>query len=192
MEGGATMAGIPWQATLQQKLGQQLLVPLDDAMGLARRYREVDAFRDYVTARVRLVVPACVLIGVAAIACGLSPVMALVGTRAVAALLGLLLAPVALLGSLFVLLMVFFSWLEERSLARTLGHRTGPRESKAARWIRKKLGADLGRLPRVPWLLAALFLGVPFAVLLRTAPLVGVPLLVLLVAAPILFARLDR
>ena len=83
------MAGIPWQATLQHKLGQQLLVPLDDAMGLARRYREVDAFRDYVAARVRLVVPACVLIGVAAIACALSPVMALVGTQAVAALLGL-------------------------------------------------------------------------------------------------------
>lgn len=186
------MAGVPWQDTLQHKLGQQLLVPLDDAMGLVRRYRELDAFRDYVAARARLVVPACVLIGVAAIACGLAPVMGLVGTQPVAALLGLLLAPVALLGSLFVLLLVFFSWLEERSLARTLGHRTGPREHKAARWVRKKLGADLGRLPRVPWLLAALFLAAPFAVLLRMTPVIGVLLLVLLLAAPVLFARLDR
>ena len=37
------MAGIPWQSTLQHKLGQQLLVPVDEAMGLARRYRELDA-----------------------------------------------------------------------------------------------------------------------------------------------------
>lgn len=185
------MAGIPWQSTLQHKLGQQLLVPVDEAMGLARRYRELDAFRDYVAARARLVVPACVLIGVTAIACGLAPVMGLVGTRPVAALLGLLLAPLALLGSLFVLLLVFFSWLEERSLARSLGHRTS-REHKAARWIRKKLGADLGRLPRVPWLLAALFVGLPFVVLLRITPVIGVLLLALLVAAPIAFARLDR
>ncbi|MDH4094928.1 MAG: hypothetical protein OEV81_09085 [Betaproteobacteria bacterium] len=185
------MAGIPWQSTLQHKLGQQLLVPVDDAMGLARRYRELDAFRDYVAARLRLVVPACALIGVTAIACGLAPVMALVGTQAFAALLGLLLAPVALVGSLFVLLLVFFSWLEERSLARSLGHRTS-REHKAARWIRKKLRADLGRLPRVPWLLATLFVGLPFVVLLRMTPLIGIPLLVVLAAAPIAFARLDR
>jgi hypothetical protein len=185
------MAGIPWQDTLQHKLGQQLLVPLDDAMGLVRRYRELEAFRDYVAARARLVVPACVLIGVTAIACGLAPVMGLVGTRPVAALLGLLLAPVALLGSLFVLLLLFFTWLEERSLARSLGHRTA-REHKAARWFRKKLGADLGRLPRVPWLLAGLFVAAPFAVLLRMTPVIGVLLLVLLVAAPIAFARLDR
>ncbi|HJS38452.1 MAG TPA: hypothetical protein VJ789_10030, partial [Burkholderiales bacterium] len=164
------MAGIPGQANLQQWLGQQLLGPLDDALALARRYREVDAFHDYVVDRARLVIPAVVLIAVAGVACGLVPIMALVGTRPIAALAGLLLAPVMLLGSLFVLTLMFFSWLEERSLARSLGHRTGPRESKAARWMRKKLGADLGRLPRVPWLLAALLVALPFAILANLVP----------------------
>jgi len=185
------MAGIPDQAEVQRRLGRWLLGPLDDAVALARRYRDVDAFRDYVGRRARLVIPALVLIGLTAVACGLSPVMALVGTRPISALAGLLLAPVMLMGSLFVLGLVFFSWIEERSLARTLGHRTA-RESKAMRWIRKKLRADLGRLPRVPWLLAALFVGVPFVMLLNLVPVIAVTLLVLLAAAPIAFARFDR
>lgn len=185
------MAGIPDQAEVQRRLGQQILGPLDDAVALARRYRDVDAFHDYVGRRARLVIPAVALIGVTAVACGLSPVIALVGTRPISALAGLLLAPVALVGSLFVLGLVFFSWLEERSLARTLGHRTS-REPKAMRWIRKKLGADLGRAPRVPWLMAALFVGLPFLLLLNFVPGVAVTLLVLLAVAPIAFARLDR
>ena len=185
------MGSIPDQAELQARVGRQLLGPLEDAISLARRYRDVDAFRDYVGERAHLVIPALVLIGVAAIACGLVPVMALVGTSAVPALAGLLLTPVVLVGSLFVLGLVFFSWLEERSLARSLGRRRH-REHKAMRWIRKKLGADLGRAPRVPWLLAALFVGLPFALMLSLAPLIAAILLPLLVAAPIAFARLDR
>ena len=101
------------------------------------------------------------------------------------------LAPVMLIGSLFVLGLVFFSWLEERSLVRTLGHRTA-REPKAMRWIRKKLGADLGRPPRVPWLLAAVFVALPFAMLLNLVPVIAAILLALLVAAPVAYARLDR
>jgi hypothetical protein len=186
------MAGIPDQAKLQQLLGRQLLGPLDEAIALARRYRELDAFHDYVGGRARLVIPALALIGVVAVACGLVPVMALVGTRPIAALAGLLLAPVMLAGSAFVLCLMFFSWLEERSLARSLGHRTGPREHKAARWVRKKLGADLGRLPRPPWLLAALFVILPFAIMLSLVPTMAMILLVLLAGAPLAFARLDR
>lgn len=186
------MAGLLDQAKLQQHLSQQLLGPLDEAVALARRYREVDAFHDYVGDRARLVIPALVLIAVVAVACGLSPVIALVGTRPITALAGLLLAPVMLAGSGFVLALMFFSWLEERSLARSLGHRTGPRESKAMRWVRKKLGADLGRLPRVPWLLATVFLALPFAMLLGLVPILAVVLAVLLIAAPVAFARFDR
>jgi len=185
------MAGIPGQANIQHHLGRQLLGPLDDALALARRYREVDAFHDYIGARLRLVIPALVLIGVTAVACGLSPVTALVGTRPIAALAGLLLAPVMLLGSGFVLALVFFSWLEERALARSLGHRT-MKEPRALRWVRKKLGADLGRMPRVPWLLALVFVVLPFWMLLSRLPVLAVPLLLLLVAAPVAFARFER
>lgn len=186
------MPGTPSQASLQQKLGQWLLGPLDDAVGLARRYRDLDAFREYVTSRLHLVGPAALLLLVTAVACGLTPVMLLVGTQPALALAGLLLAPVVLAGSLFVLALVFFSWLEERSLARTLGHRTGAAPGRLARWVKRKLGADLGKAPRVPWLLAALFVAAPLLALLRYAPGVAAPLLLLLAALPLLFARLER
>jgi hypothetical protein len=186
------MATTQSQDSVPQRLGQMFLGPVDDAVGLARRYREVDAFRDYLAGRLPLVAPAGVLIVVAAIACGLTPVMLLVGTQPALALAGLLLAPVVLAGSLFVLALVFFSWLEERALARSLGHRTGPAPGKLARWLKRKLGVDLGKAPRVPWLLAALFVALPLAVLARLAPGVAVPLILLLVATPLLFARLER
>jgi hypothetical protein len=179
------------KAELQRWVGEQLLGPLEDAMALAGRYREVDAFRRYINQRAHLVTAVLVLIGVTAFACGLAPILVLVGARAVSALAGLLLAPVMLIGSLFVLGLVFFSWLEERSLVRTLGRRTA-REPRAMRWIRKKLGADLGRLPRVPWLHAAVFVALPFAMLLNLVPAIAAILLALLVAAPVAFARLDR
>lgn len=179
------------QAELQRRAGQHLLGPVEDAISLARRYRDVDAFHDYVGERARLVTPVLALIVVTAVACALAPVMALVGTSALSALLGLVLAPLMLIGSPFVLGLVFFSWLEERSLARSLGRRTA-RETKLMRKIRKKFGADLGRLPRVPWLLAAIFLGVPFAMLLNVVPVIAALLIALLVAAPITFARLDH
>lgn len=186
------MATTQTQGSVPQWLGRQLLGPLDDATGLVRRYRELDAFRDYLAARLRLVVPAFVLVVAAAIACGLTPIVLFVGTNAVAALLGLLLAPVVLLGSLFVLSLVLFSWLEERSLSHALGHRTGPAPNRLARWLKRKLGADLGKVPRMPWLLGALFVAAPLVLLGARAPGIALLLVVLLLAAPILFARLDR
>lgn len=180
------------QVSVPQWLGQQLFGPLDDAAGLVRRYRELDAFRDYLAARLRLVAPAFLLVVAAATACGLTPIVVLVGTNAVAALLGLLLAPLMLIGSLFVLSLVFFSWLEERSLARALGHRAGPAPGKLARWLKRKLGADLGRVPRMPWFLGAIFVAAPLALLAPRAPATVMLLVALLVLAPVLFARLDR
>jgi len=185
------MATTQPNASLPQRLGQQFLGPIDDALGLARRYRELEALQQYVGANLRLVVPAGLLLLVTALACGLTPVMLLVGARPVASLAGLLLAPLVLLGSLFVLALLLFSWLEERALVRSLGHRTGRAPGKFARWLKRKLGVDLGRAPRVPWLLAALFVVVPLAMLVRMAPGVAVPLIALLVAAPILYARFD-
>lgn len=180
------------QASFQQRLVQQLLGPLEDSIALVRRFREVDAFRDYVAARMPLVAPAALLLLVTAIACAVTPVMLLLGTQAAAALTGLLLAPVVLLGSLFVLFYVFFAWLEERALAHSLGHRTGTAPGKLVRWLKQTLGADLGKPPRVPWLLAALFVAAPLVLLARLAPAVAALLVLLLAAMPLLYARLDR
>jgi len=186
------MATTELQDSLQQRLGQQLLGPLQEALELVHRYRDVDGFRDYVNARLPLVIPACLLILVTGIACGLTPMMLLLGTRAITSLLGLLLTPVVLLGSLFVLSLVFFSWLEKRALSQALGSRAKPASGKLTRWLKRKLGADLGAAPSVPWLLAALFVIAPFVLLAGRSPTMAVVLLVLLVGAPILFAHLER
>jgi hypothetical protein len=186
------MATTQSQQGLQHRLGQQLLRPLDEAVGLARRYRDLDAFHDYVAARWKWVGPLCLLLAVTALACGAAPLALLVGTQPAAALAGLLLAPVVLAGSLFVLLLVLFTWLEERSLARSLGRRARAAPRGLRHWLERHTGADLGRAPRVPWLLAALFVFLPLALLATIAPLTVAVLAVLLAAAPFAYARLDR
>ena len=89
------------------------------------------------------------------------------------------LAPFVLLGSFFVETFVFFSWLEGRALAQALGRRS-------------RTPFDFGAMPRVPWVLAALFLGLPLLLLAAvslTAALVLILLAVLIAAA---IARFDR
>jgi len=176
----------------QHPLGQQLLQPLEDAMGLARRYRDLEAFRDYIAARWKWVGPACLLLAATALACGAAPIALLVGTQPAAALAGLLLAPVVLAGSSLVLLTVFFAWLEERSLARSLGRRARAAPRGLRGWLERRLALELGRAPRVPWLLAALFVFLPLALLAAIAPVAVAVLAVLLAAAPFAYARLDR
>jgi hypothetical protein len=44
----------------------------------------------------------------------------------------------------------------------------------------------------VPWILTAIFLVLPLAMLVMVAPKIGLVLILLLVLAPILFARFDR
>jgi hypothetical protein len=51
------MLAILDKEALQRQVGRQLLGPLEDAMALAGRYREVDAFRRYVNHRAHLVTP---------------------------------------------------------------------------------------------------------------------------------------
>ncbi len=184
---------IPHQeGSAQSRFGRHLLGTLNDALALVQRFRQVEGFRHHVRRRLHLVVPALALILLTGLACAMATIMALLGPRSLLALLGLLLAPVVLTGSLFVQLYVFFAWLEERALARSLGHRTGPAPGKFAAWTEKKLGADLGRMPPVPWVLATLFVLAPIAVLTQLAPKSAALLIVLLVLAPILYARFDR
>jgi hypothetical protein len=91
----------------------------------------------------------------------------------------MLFAPFVLLGSLFVQVYVFGSWLEGRALDRAL-HRRPPVKQ-----------LDLGRMPSVPWVLAAFFLFAPLAMLVAVVPALGVLLIVLLIGTPVAFARLD-
>ncbi len=98
-----------------------------------------------------------------------------------------------LAGSLFVQLYVFFAWLEERALAQVARppHRAGAGQVRRAGPSASSARTS-GRLPRVPWVLAAIFVFLPLAVLTQLAPKCAALLIVLLVLAPILYARFDR
>jgi hypothetical protein len=165
---------------------------LKDAANLVHRLREGEAFPRYVRKRVRLVVPMGALFLSTSIASAAATVVFLAGTSSLILLPALLLMPFVLLGSLFVQGYVFFSWLENRALARVYGKRARPAQGPVAVWLRKTLRADLGQWPPVPWLLAALCLFLPLAMLLSVATKAAFVLLALHGLAPILYARLDR
>lgn len=166
--------------------------PMKDALNLAQRYQQGELFRRYVTHRMWLVAPAALLIIATSLALAFGTVAYVGGTRPMTVFLSLLLAPFVLAGSLFVQGYVFLSWLEGRSLEQTLGHRTGKGRGKLAAWIEKRLEADLGPMPPVPWLFAAIFLLLPLVALVLAVPKLAVAVILLQVLAPIAFARLDR
>src|SRR5207248_3305174 len=98
----------------------------------------------YVSHRKHLVIPALLLILAIALSSTVASVVFAAGTRPLFVLLALILAPVILLGSVFVQAYVFFAWLEGRALARVLAHRPRPARGKVATWVARKLHADLG------------------------------------------------
>jgi hypothetical protein len=184
------MATAKRHQSAQQKVAQYLLGTLTEGLNLAYRFRDSDGFRAYVQRRIGLVAPIVVLIVLTSLACTAATVLYLGGMRPLLVLLAILLVPFVLAGSLFVQAYVFFFWLENRALAQAL-HRKAPRGPVAA-WLMRKFGVDMGSPPPVPWVLAAIFLVLPMAMLVMVAPKIGLVLILLLMLAPILFARFDR
>ena len=179
------------KAQIAQSLAQSLLLdPLNEGMNLVRRYQEVRGFRSYVAERTKLVAPIALLIAATSLACAAATAMYIGGLQPILVLLSLLLAPVILAGSAFVQVYIYLSWLENRAIAKALRHplqRGGPIRAQL-----RKAGIDLGALPRVPWLLAIVFLFVPLSMLATIVPGIGIALFLVHVAAPFLFARFDR
>jgi len=165
---------------------------LKDALALAARFRDAEGFREYLRLRMPLVIPAGALFALISIACAAAAVIFLADRHPMLALPGLVLAPFVLLGSLFVQFYVFFAWLENRALARALGHRMARTQGPLAAWMMRKLRIDLGQAPRVPWGLAALFLLLPLALLVKVALKAALVLIVLAVLTPFVFARFDK
>ena len=168
------------------------LQTLSDAQSLAIRYKEVEGFQLYVLERKRLVIPAVALIVFISIACATGVVVFLADAYSLLVLPALLLAPVILVGSLFVQLYVFFYWLENRALAQALGHRSKAAQGVLAAWLLKKFGVDMGAPPPVPWILAAVMLIAPLVMLAYFALTAVLGMIVAAVLMPILFARFDR
>jgi hypothetical protein len=162
------------------------------AQDLANRFRDGEGFQLYVLERKRIVIPAVLFIVLMSIACAAGTVVFLAGAHALLTLLALLMAPLILVGSLFVQLYVFFYWLENRALALALGRRGRQPQGMLATWLSKKLRVDMGTLPPVPWILATVVLFLPLAMLAYFALNAALALIVLAILVPILYARLDR
>jgi hypothetical protein len=168
------------------------LETLSEAQNLAHRFKEGEGLRLYVLERKRLVIPAVLVIVIISIACAAGTVVFLAGAYSLLVLPALLLAPVILVGSLFVQMYVFFYWLENRALAQALGHRAKPATGMLAAWLSRKLGVNMGTLPPVPWILATFVLFAPLVMLAYFALKAALVLIVLAILMPILFARFDR
>ena len=164
---------------------------LKNAQDLVQRFREVEGIRLYVRERQALVVAATLVIVLISIACAVGVLVFLADRHSLLALLGILLLPVALAGSFFVLAYVFFSWIEGRALARELGNRHRPPPGASAAWLSKKAGLDMGPFPPVPWILAALLLFGPLALLAAAWLSAAVTVIVLGTLMPIVYAKFD-
>jgi hypothetical protein len=176
---------------VQHSIAQALLLePLNEALGLAHRFQEAKGFRGYLQERKVLLIPIVVLMVMTSLSCAAASVLYLGGTRSILVLMAILLVPFVLAGSLFVQAYVFFAWLENRAIAKAL-RRSLPR-GPVARWLKQRLGVDMGTFPPVPWVLAAAFLVAPLAALLDVAPAWALVLIAFMVLAPVAFARLDR
>ncbi|MGQ0544841.1 MAG: hypothetical protein ACT4P3_05830 [Betaproteobacteria bacterium] len=163
---------------------------VEDALALAARFRDAEGLSRHAVQRKPLLQGASAALGLLGLGCGAGVFLFFAGLSNWTALPGVLLAPLAAACSLAVIFYVFFSWIEARALAQALGHRTS-QASFVETWLRKRLRADLMARPQVPWLAAALFVGLPFALLALAAPIAAVVLLLVGIATPVVYARLD-
>lgn len=180
---------------MSTKAKKPLIIPtpqvVTDAFALAGRFRDAQGLQRHVRNRKPLLQGAGAVLVLLGLACGAGVFVFLAGLRTWLTLPAMAIAPLVALGSLFVLFYVFFSWIEGRALAQALGHRTGPAPGRLQRWMEKKLRLSLGAMPELPWLPFGLFVLLPFALLVASAPGAGIFVLLVALAAPLVYARLD-
>lgn len=158
---------------------------LVEAPNLLRRYQNGDAFRRYVDDRAPLVVAVAVVFLMFSLATTAGAVVSIGGTHSLLVLLMLVLAPFLLAGTFFVLIFVFFSWLETRSLSLMLAKVKKPAQEAGMRAI-------VAALPRIPWVLAALFVVLPLVLLALLSPAAAILMLFLAAAAPVGYILIER
>ena len=167
------------------------LQTLVNAEALAQRFREVESLGRYVQERAQWLIAAVAAIVLIGIGCALSIVVYLADFHPLLTLPGIVLLPVVLIGSLFVQAYVFFTWIEGRALARELGQRHRQAPGAAAALLVKKFNLDMGPIPPVPWVLAAIFLLAPVCLLLLSSPLIALIVVLLGVLMPVVYAKFD-
>src|SRR5581483_402109 len=145
-------------------------------------------FRYYVEERMPLVLLAVVVFLGYSLATTAATIVFLGGTSGFLTFLAMVFAPFLLIGSLAVLLFVFFSWLETRAMGR--GARRSTLDLRRIRSM-PALRSAVERLP-VPWIFAGVFLLLPFMVTFLLSAKTALALLVGASIAPALFSILDR
>ena len=165
---------------------------LSDALELLNRLQEEGGFRTYVLDRRQLALPAVLVLVLISIVLAAASFVFFSEAHVVFALLALFLAPIILVGSFLVQGCIFLYWLENRALMQALGSRAKHKPGMLAAWLKQKFDIDMGPFPRVPWVLATLFLVLPMAILVYVQWKVGLTLLGLAILLPVVFARFDR
>lgn len=170
-----------------------------EAPGLWHRYQKGDAFRRYVDDRSQLVLAVVGLFLIFSLATTAGSVVVIGGRHSFLVLLMLVLAPFLLLGTLAVLVFLFFSWLESRALAETLARvrKAPPRKPDLSpRGVQAAAVASaqvvFAATPAIYWAFFALLVVVPLMLLAELSGAAAVLMLLVLLAAPIAFAYLDR
>ena len=161
----------------------------EELLKLAQRYDKGQGFRRYVKERLALVAPLALLMLATAIVFA-SALIVFAGPHIWLALPAMILAPFVLVGSLLVQAFLYFSWLENRAMAKALGHAVGSPGSLRS-WIRRNLRTEMGSAPPVPWDLVAIFLAAPLAVLLSVSWHIAAGLALVHLVAPFFYARLE-
>jgi hypothetical protein len=157
-----------------------------EARNLAQRYEKGDAFRIYVHARLALVAPVLVLFAAISIALGLG-LFGVMGTSGFGVFIAMVFVPIVLLGSFAVQAYLFFAWLELRALEPMLKHGVAPAHPN---WI-AKLRTRLGKPPPIPWIAAAVLLGLPLLLLAAASLKAALLVVVAAVLTPVVYALLD-
>jgi hypothetical protein len=164
---------------------------LTETQNLVQRFQRGGAFRVYLRERLLLVIPALLIFLLYSLATTAGTVIALGGTRSFLVFVGLVSAPLILLGSLYALVFVFLLWVENRAIAQATHH--VPATVKAdLRATPGTLGAVVKPFPLVAKALGAAFLLVPLAFLWHLSPWTAILMVLLVLAVPASFAALDR
>lgn len=164
---------------------------LGETQGLIQRFQQGSAFRLYLRERLRLVVPALVIFVAFSVATTAGTVITLGGTHSFLVLVGLLTAPFILIGSLYVQLIAFFLWLENRAIARATHHIAHTAKQELAGTLAGLRALTRSFSPIVMAVGAALLL-VPLAFLAQLSAGVAFLVLALVAATPFGYALLDR
>jgi hypothetical protein len=159
---------------------------------LITRMRERPEFQRYVTSRLWLVIPMLVIAVIISIVCTAAVFVFMGRIHSWLILPAIFAAPVVLIGSAFVQVYVLLHWIEGRALMQTIRLRARPATRVPTGRNKRKAAIEMGPLPPVPWILAAVLLLGPIAMLAQYAWPIAVLILLLIVLLPAVYAYIDR